>query len=145
MAAWREFPGEIPGEIPGEGRGGVKGGSSSWYLTPPRRRWGGWEHPAVSWEIFKIPPNPNFPMILRFSLSFCTSFHLLCPGAWGMRDLSRLEFVLPPGICAPTWNLCSHSEARRDPALLGLRGKDTTGAPRLCLLGRAGGRESHIL
>lgn len=122
MAAWREFPGEIPGEIPGEGRGGVKGGSSSCCLTPPRRRWGGWEHPAINGEIFKIPPNPNFPMILQFSLSFCTSFHLLCPGAWGMWGLSRLEFVLPPGICAPTQRrggirLSSGSEGRTPPVL----------------------------
>lgn len=122
MAAWREFPGEIPGEIPGEGRGSVKGGSSSRCLTPPRRRWGGWEHPAVSWEIFKIPPNPNFPMILQFSLSFCTSFHLLCPGVWGMWGLSHMEFVLPPGICAPTQRrggirLSSGSEGRTPPVL----------------------------
>lgn len=102
--------------------GGCEGREQQLLPDAPRRRWGGWEHPAVSWEIFKIPPNPNFPMILLFSVSFCASFHLLCPGAWGMRDLSRLEFVLPPGICAPTQRrggirLSWGSEGRTPPVL----------------------------
>lgn len=54
-------------------------------------------------------------MILWFSLSFCTSFHLLCPGAWGMWDLS----------CFPAWNLCSHLEF-----VLPLRGEEGSGSPR---------------